>query len=158
MQHPSRCCHIDKTSFFIAVGSNSGGLTIYFLSDRADRTNTALFKLDELAYRKDSKAECTDVKFSPSNDMIALGSRDDCVYLYSVAFDVGDQQARQLSTSAGCVLKALRKLKGHSSTISHIGSFGYLLLVDFEVTFVAAAAIVVDDVLLLADVIAIARC
>ena len=28
------------------------------------------FKLDEVAYRKDAKGECTEVKFSPSNDMV----------------------------------------------------------------------------------------
>jgi WD40 repeat protein len=33
LKNPSRCCHLDKTNSFLAVGSNAGSLTIYFLTD-----------------------------------------------------------------------------------------------------------------------------
>ena len=69
-QNPARCCHIDRTNSFIAVGCTAGALTVFHLSDRLT-SSKQLFQVDEVAYRKDCKAECTVVKFSPSNDMVS---------------------------------------------------------------------------------------
>ena len=47
------------------------------------------FKLDEVAYRKDAKAECTEVKFSPSNDMVGrVGSHLNLSFFLSFSFSV----------------------------------------------------------------------
>jgi hypothetical protein len=112
---------MDKTSSFIAVGSTIGTLTVYYLSDQLNN-RTKTYRINEVAFRKDAKMECTEVKFSPSNERIALGCRDDCIYLYSC--ELGTVQSgvgRGITESGVCVLRAMHKLRGHSSTITHLG-------------------------------------
>ena len=76
--------------------------------------------MDEVAYRKDCKNECTEVKFSPSNERIALGTRDDTIYIYSVELSLNQTgSARNMHTVGNCVLRAMHRLRGHSSTITH---------------------------------------
>eukprot|EP01038_Epipyxis_sp_PR26KG_P012826 gene12826-17196_t len=117
-----RCCHFDKTSCFIAVGSTNGSIAIYFLSDSFVSSDDNYLRLDQVGFRKDMKGiECTVIKFSPSNKMIAVGCRDDSIYLYNVEFAVTSSgQGRNMKSSATCVIRAMHRLKGHSSTISHI--------------------------------------
>jgi len=120
LKNPSRCCHLDKTNSFLAVGSNAGSLTIYFLTDFMEKGGN-YYRIDEVAYRKDGKSEVTEVKFSPSNDKIALGAHDDCIYLYSCDLSLNTSgEGRKMTTSGSCVLRALHRLRGHSSTITHI--------------------------------------
>lgn len=101
------------------MGSTAGTLTIYYLSNQMSRNHH--YRITEVAFRKDSQSEATEVKFSPSNDKIALGCRDDCIYLYNCELGtVQTGQGRNITVKGMCVLRALHKLRGHSSTISHI--------------------------------------
>lgn len=98
-------------------------MSVYFLTDQPE-SNGDLLKIEETAFRKDSKAEATDIKFSPSNTMIAAGFRDDCIYLYSCQMSITETgKGRNIFQTGNCVLRALHKLRGHSSTITHIGKF-----------------------------------
>lgn len=69
------------------------------------------------------------MKFSPNNERIALGCRDDCIYLYSCELGtVSSGAGRNTTTQGTCVLRALHKLRGHSSTITHIGASLLILI------------------------------
>jgi hypothetical protein len=104
------------------VGATSGTLTVYYLSDEPS-SRSRYYKLTEVAFRKDAKSEVTEVKFSPSNERIAIGCRDDCIYLYSCELGtLTSGEGRNTSTQGTCVLRAMHKLRGHSSTITHIGA------------------------------------
>ena len=112
---------MDRSSSFIAVGATTGALTVYYLSDRL-LARSQYYKLSEVAFRKDAKAEVTEVKFSPSNERVVIGCRDDCIYLYSCELGtVSTGEGRAAVQHGTCVLKAMHKLRGHSSTITHIG-------------------------------------
>ncbi|KAJ1418197.1 WD40-repeat-containing domain protein [Ochromonadaceae sp. CCMP2298] len=116
----SRCVHVDASNCFIAVGSASGTLTIYYLSDQL-LPSSKYYKISEVGFRKDARAEATDVKFSPSNDLIALGCRDDCIYLYGCQLETVQQgHGRGMHEAGVCQLKALHRLRGHSSSITHL--------------------------------------
>ena len=65
-----------------------------------------VFKLG--CYRKDAKEEISDIKFSPRNDIMAVGSHDNFIYLYACP---------QVPSPD---LSPLFKLKGHSSYITHL--------------------------------------
>ena len=69
------------------MGSNAGSLTVHFLTDELHAKGN-YYIIKEVAYRKDCKAECSDVKFSPSNDKIALGCHDDCISVYACSLQV----------------------------------------------------------------------
>src|SRR5437016_2484700 len=60
LKSPSRCCHLDKTNSFVAVGSTAGSLTIYFLTDFMEKGGH-FYRVDEVAYRKDCQSEATEV-------------------------------------------------------------------------------------------------
>lgn len=52
-----------------------------------------------------------------------MGAHDDCIYVYGVSFEVTkSERGRVASTAASCVLRALQKLRGHSSTIHNLGA------------------------------------
>jgi hypothetical protein len=103
------------------VGATTGALTVYYLSDQLSG-RSKYYKISEVAFRKDAKAEITEVKFSPSNERVVLGCRDDCIYLYSCELGtITAGEGRATSTQGTCVLRAMHKLRGHSSTITHIG-------------------------------------
>ena len=67
----------------------------------------------DFRFRKDTKECIADVKFSPDNSMLAAGSHDNYIYVYSCAFDSDD--------STSCVIRPLTRISGHSSFITHIG-------------------------------------
>jgi hypothetical protein len=105
------------------VGATNGALTVYYLSDQLG-ARSRYYKLTEVAFRKDAKHEVTEVKFSPSNERIAIGCRDDCIYLYSCELGtITSGEGRNTNTQGTCVLRALHKLRGHSSTITHLGAY-----------------------------------
>lgn len=134
---------MDKTSSFIAVGSTTGTLTVYYLSDQLSGSSK-YYKLTEVAFRKDAKNEVTEVKFAPSNERIALGCRDDCIYVYSCELGtVTSGQGRNTSVAGMCVLRAMHKLRGHSSTITHLGENSCLLRT--ESTMVKAPSVSTID-------------
>lgn len=122
LKSPVRCIDIDQTSCFVAAGSTSGDVTVYFLGDTLKR---GLYTVEEVAYRKDAKAEVTCIGFAPSNNHLAMGCRDDSIYVYSAAMSVqvsqGVTQGQRKQESVGsCLLRALHRLRGHSSTITHL--------------------------------------
>jgi len=92
----SRCCHFDRTSSFLAVGTQAGTVHVYALltgskdgggvpgggkgealssQARAVGESKALnklnFRLQELVYRRDFREGVSDVKFSPLDDKLA---------------------------------------------------------------------------------------
>lgn len=112
--------HIDKSNSFIAVGCNSGSITVFFLSDTL-QPKTEYYQLQEVAFRKDCKGECTTIKFSPDSSMLAVGSRDDFVYIYACSLSMSEiGKGRDIHASGQCTLRAMHRLKGHSSSITHI--------------------------------------
>lgn len=103
------------------MGATTGTLTVHYLSDQLSG-RSRYYKISEVAFRKDAKNEITEVKFSPSNERIVLGCRDDCIYLYSCELGtITSGEGRATTTQGTCVLRAMHKLRGHSSTITHIG-------------------------------------
>lgn len=125
-----KCCDIDASNTYIAVGTAVGAVCMYSIlpnpyhgSSHSPRASEALITdesvylgldvlLHQCAYRKDSSEECGDVKFSPCGSRLAMGSRDNCIYLYACTCN---------STGMHTVTLALeRKLQGHSSFIAHI--------------------------------------
>lgn len=93
----SRCCHFDRTSSFLAVGTQAGAVHVYALltgykgdgggvpgggkgeglSSQARAVgeskvlNKLSFRLQELVYRRDFREGVSDVKFSPLDDKLA---------------------------------------------------------------------------------------
>eukprot|EP00918_Siedleckia_nematoides_P052430 GHVU01114563.1.p1 GENE.GHVU01114563.1~~GHVU01114563.1.p1 ORF type:complete len:208 (+),score=29.15 GHVU01114563.1:487-1110(+) len=54
--------------------------------------------------------------------MIAAGSRDDNIYIYSCDMSVNEVsgKGRNIVQEGRCILRAMHKLRGHSSTITHL--------------------------------------
>jgi hypothetical protein len=136
----ARCVAFDSTTCFVGVGCTSGALYIYFISERMTRGNNShnnshnnnnhnhhpcYYEMDEVAYRKDAKQEITCLQFAPNNSYLACGSRDDTIYIYQIQCHVtiqeSSQRGQRKSNSLGnCVLRAYCRLKGHSSSITHL--------------------------------------
>lgn len=68
-----------------------------------------------IASRQDAAEGISDAKFSPTATMLAVGSHDNYIYLYECGF------APAAGVAQDCSLKLLRRLKGHSSYITHLG-------------------------------------
>lgn len=148
----AHCCHFDKYSNFIAVGSTVGGVTVYShlaeSSSSSSSSSSTSPVLRECTFRKDLKEEISDIKFSPSNTRLAVGSHDDVIIIYSCILTVDDSRYElyiresvlglpltlhlplsilsslylcRNNSSGSCVLRPVHKLKGHSAYITHIG-------------------------------------
>ena len=117
----AHCCHFDKYSNFIAVGMISGAVSVYSLSF----SSTLIVTLKETAFRKDHKEGVSDIRFSPSNDRLAVGSHDNTIIVYACGLSALEENSKRGGLGLGpltysCVLKPLHRLKGHhSSYISH---------------------------------------
>lgn len=117
-----RCLHVSRSGNFIAVGLSTGGLSLFFYQpsearggggggSRPNRSvRTQQGSLVEEAFRRDAKETCNDVKFSPDDGKIALGSNDQFIYIYSCVLESGS-----------CVIKPMHRLAGHTSYITHLG-------------------------------------
>lgn len=80
-----------------------------------------------MAFRRDGKEEISDVKFSPANNQIAMGSHDNSIYIYDVSMEVSQSgNGRNTVPQASCTLKPLHRMRGHSSYITHIGQLKHL--------------------------------
>ncbi|XP_076633239.1 echinoderm microtubule-associated protein-like 2 isoform X3 [Colletes latitarsis] len=55
------------------------------------------------------------LRFSPDGTLLALGSRDNCIYIYQVNGD-----ATKYSRVGRCMPKRIRRRRGHSSFITHV--------------------------------------
>jgi WD40 repeat protein len=86
-------------------------------SNKENSNNNSLLPcvLTEVAFRKDSKESCLDIKFSPNNELLAMGSSDNHIYIYKCSLE--SASAQQTVT-----LRPLHRLSGHSSYITHIGT------------------------------------
>lgn len=90
MASAAHCCHFDKYSNFIAVGSTVGGVTVY--SNLAEGNSSSSLVIRECAFRKDFKEEISDIKFSPSNTRLAVGSHDNFIIIYSCLLTVDESR------------------------------------------------------------------
>jgi microtubule-associated protein-like 6 len=118
--------HVDpKHGTFIGAGTSAGVLAIYVLdvikpkSDRfvVDPNAVPNYNMTQLASRKDSHSDLSDVKFSPESNMIATGSHDDVIDIYSVDLSLRDIYKL---IDPSCALKPLRRLRGHHTYITHL--------------------------------------
>ena len=85
MAAAAHCCHFDKFSNFIAVGTTAGSVYVY-----SHLVSGGSVLLSECSFRKDSSEEISDIKFSPSNSSLAVGSHDNYIIVYSCALSVDD--------------------------------------------------------------------
>eukprot|EP00606_Chrysophyceae_sp_TOSAG23-5_P000725 GSChrysophyteH2.ASY1.ANO1.670.1 assembled CDS len=99
----SRCVDFHRSAQFIVCGTMSGSVHVYAMQ----------YTLTEVAFRRDFREAVSDVKFSPSGDMIAAASNDDTICLYSCE-TIAD------NNTVSCTLKPLHRLRGHSSYITHL--------------------------------------
>jgi WD40 repeat protein len=67
------------------VGTTTGGVYIY-----SHLVKNGILVLKECCFRKDFQEEISDVKFSPTNTNLAVGSHDDFVIVYTCALAVDD--------------------------------------------------------------------
>lgn len=121
-----RCINFDHTGHAIAIGLTSGTVSVFSLdyslaSKLAASTSHANFPalMRRIASRKDAAEEISDAKFNPTGTMLAVGSHDNYIYLYDCGF------APSSGVPTECDLKLLRRLKGHSSYITHLGMTVY---------------------------------
>jgi WD40 repeat protein len=121
-KYPVRCCHLDSTASFVAVGLAGGGLSVYKLEipstkgagfTRPDRNPNLL--LSEIASRKDCVEDISDIKFSPNDRMLAVGSHDGYIDVYSCGFSLGTHLE-----SGTTDIRYLKRLRGHVSYITHL--------------------------------------
>lgn len=92
MAAAAHCCHFDKYSNFIAVGSTVGGVSVYSHLAESSSPSSISPVLRECAFRKDLKEEISDIKFSPNNTRLAVGSHDDFIIIYSCLLTVDDSR------------------------------------------------------------------
>jgi WD40 repeat protein len=121
---PVRCLHVDSSGGFIAVGMVAGAFSVFYLEkSRPKQTATRLLRreeavtytLHELATQRDCMEDLSDIKFSPNDKMVAVGSHDNFIDIYATNFVHPD-----LNTSASCNLRRLKRLRGHTSYITHL--------------------------------------
>ena len=119
-----RCCHFDKYCNFVIVGMVDGGISLFSL----DFDSNLALTFKEVCFRKDCKSEISEVRFSPSNSKLAVGSHDNVILVYSCSLlppsstDSQPQRERGSSRQNSTNLQRLFELKGHSASITHLGT------------------------------------
>ena len=139
-QAPLRSLDFDGSNTFLAAGMAGGYVSIFELQARPptghrsppfQRATTGVpvpavdLALVCVLTRKDCQEDISDVKFSPNSRMLAVGSHDQCVDLYVTTFDASPVPSAPLvgsnkATPPRCQLKHLRRLRGHTSFITHL--------------------------------------
>lgn len=94
-----RCIAVDRDTSFFAIGGASGSVYLYGLRDLPNGSLSTA----QTSYRKDASNEITDITLTSS--ALAAGSRDSFIYVY------------QVTPSS---LRLTHKLRGHSSSITHL--------------------------------------
>ena len=123
---PIRCIDFSGSPYsgFLAIGCAVGVIVIYNINIKEERkTETAFeridpiltYKLAELTRRRDCKEDISDIKFSPNSKMLAVGSHDNYIDIYSTNLLMVTKNA-----NASCDLKYLKRMAGHSSYITHL--------------------------------------
>jgi WD40 repeat protein len=81
---PIRCCDFDSNNNFIAVGFVNGSFAIYgFLNTDFKNVKKIENNLFLVYSKKDFLEIVSDIKFSPNSKMLAVGSHDDHIDIYS---------------------------------------------------------------------------
>jgi hypothetical protein len=131
---PIRCIDFEGKNTFLAVGMMAGAIGIYFLHKQRQRGqddrpfvrrggqddddtegSSSLFTLYELVTRKDCQEDISDVKFSPNSRMLAVGSHDNFIDIYSTSLVYPT-----LQDPPTCALQHVRRMKGHTSYLTHL--------------------------------------
>lgn len=123
---PVRCCHFNPRADFIAVGLAGGGISIFQISSGQSKSNilggrsssasaTREITLAEVIYRKDCAEDISDIKFAPNGKMLAVGSHDNYIDIYSVSLSLPAP-----GVSGTSDIRYLKRLRGHGSYITHL--------------------------------------
>jgi WD40 repeat protein len=99
----------DESGQFLAAGYSSAGFSIFSLTSSKASGQQFRLSIAEESFRKDAREEISDIKFSPSNNRLAVGSADSHIYVYKCSLAPG-----------ACSLRSLHRLSGHSSHITHL--------------------------------------
>ena len=102
---------MDRSGCVIAAGYSSGAISLFSIQPSHSSTSAFNSTLVEECFRKDSKDEIADIKFSPDDSRLAAGSSDSFIYVYRCSIEPGN-----------CILRPMHKLGGHSSHITHLGN------------------------------------
>ncbi|CAG9583424.1 unnamed protein product [Danaus chrysippus] len=100
----AQCCAWSSDGGVVAVGGCSGRWMVY------DPHTRAL-----LADHRDGSEPIQTIVYSPNNQMVALGARDNFIYIYQV-----DDQGARYSRLGKCVGTEKKRRRGHSSFITHL--------------------------------------
>ena len=135
-----KCIAFDGTNSFIAAGMANGGVTLFAfiqlpkqrasnggMLGHAENNPKALPSefpclLKELSFRKDAKECINDIKFSPDNSKLAIGSGDNYIYIYSCTYDSTSTGLNDETSIGTCMIRPISKITGHSSFITHLGT------------------------------------
>jgi len=115
-----------KPSSSSSSSSSSSGAAGAAAKMRAfERAETLVlnYSLTECACRRDCREEISDVKFAPSGKLLAAANHDNYIDVYSVLYVPASVVVAGLdkaSAPAKVELKPVRRLRGHSSYVSHI--------------------------------------
>lgn len=122
---PLRCCHFNSTCTFVAVGLAGGGVSLFQIETpsskgigifaRGTTSDAARLILSEVVQRNDCVEDISDIKFSPNDKMLAVGSHDGYIDIYSCTAALATHL-----TAAKAELRYLKRLRGHVSYITHL--------------------------------------
>ena len=104
---PIRCCCVDATGEFIAVGTAGGSIGIYQVICNQDTSRNTLIRKDNspknltelrnrqnteytvqlICTRRDCVGDMSDIKYSPNNRMLAVGSHDNYIDIYVIQYN-----------------------------------------------------------------------
>lgn len=119
---PVRCLDVCLRGMYLCSGTAGGCISIYVIeltqlkSAKYDGSiATPESKLVRLTALRETMRDITDVKFSPNMKMLAAGTREDLIEVYHCKF----LDATHLKP-ASFSLRHIRRLRGHSSAITHI--------------------------------------
>ena len=113
---PVRCCCYSPDGSWIAVGMGSGGKAKSAMPSKTDG-KWVILESEDLTLRFEPQhvrhERCSDIKFSPNGQFVAVGNADNFIDVYSCPNQHPDQP-----TLAD--FKRVGVLKGHSSFVNHI--------------------------------------
>lgn len=123
---PLRCCHFNSTCTFVAVGLAGGGVSLFqvespsskgigIFSRTASGSSSPQLTLTEVIHRSDCVEDISDIKFSPNDKMLAVGSHDGYIDIYGCSFALPTHLA-----SSKTEMRYLKRLRGHVSYITHL--------------------------------------
>lgn len=122
---PLRCCHFNSKGSFIAAGLAGGSFTIFRLESpsakgigifsRSESGVAPQLSLQEVLHRSDCVEDISDIKFSPNDKMLAVGSHDGYIDIYGCTLSEGSHLESSKSE-----MRYLKRLRGHVSYVTHL--------------------------------------